>query len=302
MGDLIEFSKDNDTENEILKIFTRLNDFIIFNKDELKKCDNCSYLIDGFYDAYYNFKTGDWKKYNNNRFLKNFNVITYDNNDFVRFINELLYINFYNLSRYNFSSLKKENMMLIMNIRRKFNYLSNYKSKKLIEIMSNPYSRKKIESLDNELEKEEYLINYINNLKDESDNENNKNYEITFSDIECYYINKANECINYKNINVDEFYDETILNTIFKISVIKKYNNILKYKFILVAQHINYISLNIKEELTDLANLINLFIIYKKKINEMTTTDLINILLIMKKNPEDKIVTAVKKYEKNEMR
>ena len=109
-------------------------------------------------------------------------------------------------------------------------------------------------------EKEKYLMDYINNIKENPKKE--EKYEATFYDIEKYYINKAYDFLDYVGLDTEKFNDEKVLNTVLKIRRIEKYNNIDKRKFLEVARTIRYISLTDEQEFTGIANLINLFLVY----------------------------------------
>ena len=64
-----------------------------------------------------------------------------------------------------------------------------------------------------------------------------------------------------------------------------------------VARTIRYISLTDEQEFTDIANLINLFLVYKNKVRELIDNDILKILVIMKKNKIEELSEAIKKYE-----
>ena len=62
-----------------------------------------------------------------------------------------------------------------------------------------------------------------------------------------------------------------------------------------VARTIRYISLTDEQEFTGIANLINLFLVYKNKVRELIDNDILKILVIMKKNKIEDVDEAIKK-------
>ncbi len=64
-----------------------------------------------------------------------------------------------------------------------------------------------------------------------------------------------------------------------------------------VARTIRYISLTDEQEFTGIANLINLFLVYKNKVRGLIDNDILKILVIMKKNKIEDVDEAIKKYE-----
>lgn len=101
----------------------------------------------------------------------------------------------------------------------------------------------------------------------------------------------------YVGLDTEKFNDEKVLNTVLKIRRIEKYNNIDKRKFLEVARTIRYISLTDEQEFTGIANLINLFLVYKNKVRGLIVNDILKILVIMKKNKIEELSEAIKKYE-----
>ena len=63
-----------------------------------------------------------------------------------------------------------------------------------------------------------------------------------------------------------------------------------------VARTIRYISLTDEQEFTGIANLINLFLVYKNKVRGLIVNDIFKILIIMKKNKIEDVDEAIKKY------
>ena len=186
-------------------------------------------------------------------------------------------------------------MSLLIKIRSKYIDLSEYKTKKLIDKIANPFDKEQLDLLSEE-EKERYLMDYIDSIK-EKESPKKEKYEANFQDIEKYYINKAYDYLDYVGVDTEKFNDEKVLNTVLKIRRIEKYNNIDKHKFLEVARTIRYISLTDEQEFTDIANLINLFLVYKNKVRELIDNDILKILVIMKKNKIEELSEAIKKYE-----
>lgn len=226
--------------------------------------------------------------------MEKFDEVTYSDDPETKLVKELIYINLYHASKYIFPSLSVSDMSFLIRIRSKYIDLSEYKTKKLIDKIANPFDKEKLNLLSDE-EKEKYLMDYINNIKENPKKE--EKYEATFYDIEKYYINKAYDFLDYVGLDTEKFNDEKVLNTVLKIRRIEKYNNIDKRKFLEVARTIRYISLTDEQEFTGIANLINLFLVYKNKVRGLIVNDILKILVIMKKNKIEELSEAIKKYE-----
>lgn len=299
MGKVIVFNKNPDSDERLTEIFDKIKEYYIRNRDDIKKDDKIRNLFLDFFNANRKYEMKTWK-INSNRFLEKYDEVTYNDDLKTRIINEIQYINFYYVSEYIFSSLSVNDMSLLIRIRNKYNNLSEYKTKELIDKIANPFDKEQL-SLLSEEEKEKYLKKYIDKIKEKESSKEEK-YEANFQDIENYYINKAYDYLNYVGLDTEKFNDERVLNTVLKIHRIEKFNNIDKNKFLMVARHIGYISLTDEQEFTSIANLINIFLAYKHKVSELNTDDLIKILLIMDKNRQEELDTIIKKYESKEMR
>lgn len=299
MGKVIAFNRNPDSDERLTEIFDKIKEYYIRNRDDIKKDDKIRNLFLDFFNANRKYEMKTWK-INSNRFLEKYDEVTYSDDLKTRIINEIQYINFYYVSEYIFSSLSVNDMSLLIRIRNKYNNLSEYKTKELIDKIANPFDKEQL-SLLSEEEKEKYLKKYIDKIKEKESSKEEK-YEANFQDIENYYINKAYDYLNYVGLDTEKFNDERVLNTVLKIHRIEKFNNIDKNKFLMVARHIGYISLTDEQEFTSIANLINIFLAYKHKVSELNTDDLIKILLIMDKNRQEELDTIIKKYESKEMR
>ena len=293
MGKVIAFNRNPRYDDRIEKIFKQLHGFYTSNKDDIKKNEKMRNLFIEFFNAEQNYCLKKWK-INCDQFLEKFDEVTYSVNSETKLVRELIYINLYHASKYIFPSLPISDMSLLIRIRSKYIDLSEYKTKKLIDKIANPFDREKLNLLSNE-EKEKYLMDYIDNIKESPKKE--EKYEATFYDIEKYYINKAYDYLDYVGVDTEKFNDEKVLNTVLKIRRIEKYNNIDKRKFLEVARTIRYISLTDEQEFTSIANLINLFLVYKNKVRGLIVSDIFKILIIMKKNKIEDVDEAIKKYE-----
>lgn len=293
MGKVIAFNRNPRYDDRIEKIFKQLHGFYTSNKDDIKKNEKMRNLFIEFFNAEQNYCLKKWK-INCDQFMEKFDEVTYSVNSETKLVRELIYINLYHASKYIFPSLPISDMSLLIRIRSKYIDLSEYKTKKLIDKIANPFDREKLNLLSNE-EKEKYLMDYIDNIKESPKKE--EKYEATFYDIEKYYINKAYDYLDYVGVDTEKFNDEKVLNTVLKIRRIEKYNNIDKRKFLEVARTIRYISLTDEQEFTSIANLINLFLVYKNKVRGLIVSDIFKILIIMKKNKIEDVDEAIKKYE-----
>ena len=288
MGKVIAFSRNPGFDDRIEKIFKQLHEFYTPNKDDIKKNEKMRNLFIEFFNAEKNYCLKK-SKINGDQFLEKFDEVTYSDDPETKLVKELIYTNLYYASRYIFPSLSVSDMSFLIRVRSKYIDLSEYKTKKLIDKIANPFDKEKLNLLSDE-EKEKYLMDYIDAIKEE-------NYEATFYDIENYYINKAYDFLDYVGLDTEKFNDEKVLNTVLKIRRIEKYNNIDKSKFLDVARTIRYISLTDEQEFTGIANLINLFLVYKNKVRELIVNDIFKILVIMKKNKIKDVHEAIKKYE-----
>lgn len=293
MGKVIEFSRNPGFDDRTEKIFKQLHGFYTSNKDDIKKNEKMRNLFIEFFNAEQNYCFKKWK-INGDQFLEKFDEVTYSDDPETKLVKELIYINLYHASKYIFPSLSASDMSFLIRVRSKYIDLSEYKTKKLIDKIANPFDKEKLNLLSDE-EKEKYLMDYIDNIKESPKKE--EKYEATFYDIEKYYINKAYDFLDYVGLDTEKFNDEKVLNTVFKIRRIEKYNNIDKRKFLEVARTIRYISLTDEQEFTGIANLINLFLVYKNKVRGLIVNDIFKILIIMKKNKIEDVDEAIKKYE-----
>lgn len=293
MGKVIEFSRNPGFDDRIEKNFKQLHGFYTSNKDDIKKNEKMRNLFIEFFNAEQNYCFKKWK-INGDQFLEKFDEVTYSDDPETKLVKELIYINLYHASKYIFPSLSVSDMSFLIRIRSKYIDLSEYKTKKLIDKIANPFDKEKLNLLSDE-EKEKYLMDYINNIKENPKKE--EKYEATFYDIEKYYINKAYDFLDYVGLDTEKFNDEKVLNTVLKIRRIEKYNNIDKRKFLEVARTIRYISLTDEQEFTGIANLINLFLVYKNKVRGLIVNDIFKILIIMKKKKIEDVDEAIKKYE-----
>lgn len=293
MGKVIGFGRNPEFDDRIEKIFKQLHGFYTPNKDDIKKNEKMRNLFIEFFNAEQNYCLKKWR-INDDQFFEKFDEVTYSDDPETKLVKELIYINLYHASRYIFPSLSVSDMSFLIRVRSKYIDLSEYKTKKLIDKIANPFDKEKLNLLSDE-EKEKYLMDYINNIKESPKKE--EKYEATFYDIEKYYINKAYDFLDYVGSDTEKFNDEKVLNTVLKIRRIEKYNNIDKRKFLEVARTIRYISLTDEQEFTGIVNLINLFLVYKNKVRGLIVNDIFKILIIMKKNKIEDVDEAIKKYE-----
>lgn len=300
MGKVIAFNKKPEFDDRIVEIFEKLEEFYTRNRIDIQRNDKMRNIFIEFFNAKRNYYLKIWKL-NGDEFLEKFDEVTYSDDSETRLVKELIYTSFYHASKHIFPSLSVSDMSLLIRIRSKYIDLSEYKTKKLIEKIANPFDKEKL-SLLNDDEKEKYLMDYIDSIKEKEKTKKEEKYEVTFYDVENYYINKTYDCLDYVGLDTDKFNDENVLNTVLKIRRIESYNNIDKNKFLDVARTIRYISLTDEQEFTGLANLVNLFLIYKSKVRELVANDILRILVIMRKDKIEDLDEAIKKYEKIEMR
>lgn len=295
MGNIIEFNKNPDFDDRIVEIFEQLGEFYTHNRLDIQKNEKIRNLFIEFFNATRNYYLKRWKL-KSDEFLEKFDEVTYSDDNETRLVKKLIYTSFYHASKYVFASLSVSDMSLLIRIRIKYIDLSEYKTKKLIDKIANPFDKEKLDLLSDE-QKEKYLMDYIGTIKEKESSKKEEKYEATFYDIENYYINKACDFLDYVGLDTEKYNDEKVLNTVLKIHKIEKYNNIDKSKFLVVVRNIRYMSLNDEQELTGIANLINLFLYYKNKVRELIVDDILRILAIMKNNKIEEIEEAIKKYE-----
>ena len=293
MGKVIAFNRNPRYDDRIVEFFEKLGEFYTRNRSDIKKNEKMRNLFIEFFNANRNYSLKKWKL-DGEKFFEKFDKVTYSDNPETKLVKELIYTNLYHASKHVFPSLTISDMSLLIKIRSKYIDLSEYKTKKLIDKIANPFDKEQLDLLSKE-EKEKYLMDYINNIKENPKKE--EKYEATFYDIEKYYINKAYDFLDYVGLDTEKFNDEKVLNTVLKIRRIEKYNNIDKRKFLEVSRTIRYISLTDEQEFTDIANLINLFLVYKNKVRGLIVNDIFKILVIMKKNKIEELSEAIKKYE-----
>ena len=263
MGKVIAFNRNPRYDDRIVEFFEKLGEFYTRNRSDIKKNENMRNLFIEFFNANRNYSLKKWKL-DGEEFFEKFDKVTYSDNPETKLVKELIYTNLYHASKHVFPSLTISDMSLLIKIRSKYIDLSEYKTKKLIDKIANPFDKEQLDLLSEE-EKEKYLMDYIDSIK-EKESPKKEKYEANFQDIEKYYINKAYDYLDYVGVDTEKFNDEKVLNTVLKIRRIEKYNNIDKRKFLEVARTIRYISLTDEQEFTDIANLINLFLVYKNKV------------------------------------
>lgn len=294
MGKVIAFNRNPRYDDRIVEFFEKLEEFYTRNRSDIKKNEKMRNLFIEFFNANRNYSLKKWKL-DGEEFFEKFDKVTYSDNPETKLVKELIYTNLYHASKHVFPSLTISDMSLLIKIRSKYIDLSEYKTKKLIDKIANPFDKEQLDLLSEE-EKEKYLMDYIDSIK-EKESPKKEKYEANFQDIEKYYINKAHDYLDYVGVDTEKFNDEKVLNTVLKIRRIEKYNNIDKHKFLEVARTIRYISLTDEQEFTGIANLINLFLVYKNKVRELIDNDILKILVIMKKNKIEELSEAIKKYE-----
>ena len=300
MGKVIAFNRNPEFDDRIVEIFEQLDKFYTRNRIDIQKNEKMRNIFIEFFNAKRNYYLKRWKL-NGDEFLEKFDEVTYSDDSETKLIKELIYTSFYHASKHIFPSLSVNDMSLLIKVRSKYIDLSEYKTKKLIEKIGNPFDKEKL-SLLNDEEKEKYLMDYIDSIKEKEKPKKEEQYEVTFYDVENYYINKTYDYLDYVGMDTDKFNDENVLNTVLKIRRIESYNNIDKNKFLIAAKNILYMSLTDEQEFTEMANLINLFLVYKHKVRELIANDIIRILVTMRKDKIEDLDEAIKKYEKIEMR
>jgi len=294
MGKVIAFNRNPRYDDRIVEFFEKLGEFYTRNRSDIKKNEKMRNLFIEFFNANRNYSLKKWKL-DGEEFFEKFDKVTYSDNPETKLVKELIYTNLYHASKHVFPSLTISDMSLLIKIRSKYIDLNEYKTKKLIDKIANPFDKEQLDLLSEE-EKEKYLMDYIDSIK-EKEKPKKEKYEANFQDIEKYYINKAYDYLDYVGVDTEKFNDEKVLNTVLKIRRIEKYNNIDKNKFLEVVRTIRYISLTDEQEFTDIANLINLFLVYKNKVRGLIVNDILKILVIMKNNKIEELSEAIKKYE-----
>ena len=280
MGKVIAFNRNPRYDDRIVEFFEKLGEFYTRNRSDIKKNEKMRNLFIEFFNANRNYSLKKWKL-DVEEFFEKFDKVTYSDNPETKLVKELIYTNLYHASKHVFPSLTISDMSLLIKIRSKYIDLSEYKTKKLIDKIANPFDKEQLDLLSEE----------------EKESPKKEKYEANFQDIEKYYINKAYDYLDYVGVDTEKFNDEKVLNTVLKIRRIEKYNNIDKHKFLEVARTIRYISLTDEQEFTGIANLINLFLVYKNKVRGLIVNDILKILVIMKKNKIEELSEAIKKYE-----
>lgn len=308
MNKVIEFKKNNNLEvnGQLLYLFDELDKEIkIFVNSIEYDTELFDDLISYFYEVYNKVKNNSYNNVSTTKFLTKFNSITDEKDKTDKLINSLEYIRLYDILKGNLFKADDEIVKLMLYLPWEFDidkeffnnvikYFQNDTMKKSIN--EETYRTKKVNKFleyCDVIEKGYNPILMCNDSKEKTEEISLDRGIMTIDRIYNYYINQANSLRNItENVPSDE-----ILNELEKILLIKKFNNKIQNKFILIARNIDSNCNALIDKLNCISSLVIIFLHFKDKLDIMDINILESMVLYKTMN-EASIENVEEIYER----
>lgn len=308
MNKVIEFKKNNNLEinEQLLYLFDELDKEIkIFVNSSEYDTELFDDLISYFYEVYNKVKNNSYNNVSTTKFLTKFNCITDEKDKTDKLINSLEYIRIYDMLKGNLFKADDEIVKLMLYLPWEFDIDKEFFNN-VIKYFQNDTMKKSINEETDRTKKVNKFLEYCdviekgynpilmcNDSKEKTEEISLDSGIMTIDRIYNYYINQANSLRNITdNVPSDE-----ILNELEKILLIKKFNNKIQNKFILIARNINSNCNALIDKLKCISSLVIIFLHFKDKLDIMDINILESMVLYKTMN-ETSIENVEEIYER----
>lgn len=307
MNKVIEFKKNNNLEvnGQLLYLFDELDKEIkIFVNSSEYDTELFDDLISYFYEVYNKVKNNSYNNVSTTKFLTKFNSITDEKDKTDKLINSLEYIRLYDILKGNLFKAGDEIVKLMLYLPWEFdidkeffnNVIKYFQNDTMKKSINEETDRKKVNKFleyCDVIEKGYNPILMCNDSKEKTEEISLDSGIMTIDRIYNYYINQANSLRNITdNVPSDE-----ILNELEKILLIKKFNNKIQNKFILIARNIDSNCNVLIDKLNCISSLVIIFLHFKDKLDIMDINILESMVLYKTMN-ETSIENVEEIYER----
>ena len=308
MNKVIEFKKNNNLEinEQLLYLFDELDKEIkIFVNSSEYDTELFDDLISYFYEVYNKVKNNSYNNVSTTKFLTKFNSITDEKDKTDKLINSLEYIRLYDILKGNLFKADDEIVKLMLYLPWEFDIDKEFFNN-VIKYFQNDTMKKSINEETDRTKKVNKFLEYCdviekgynpilmcNDSKEKTEEISLDRGIMTIDRIYNYYINQANSLRNItENVPSDE-----ILNELEKILLIKKFNNKIQNKFILIARNIDSNCNALIDKLNCISSLVIIFLHFKDKLDIMDINILESMVLYKTMN-ETSIENVEEIYER----
>lgn len=308
MNKVIEFKKNNNLEvnGQLLYLFDELDKEIkIFVNSSEYDTELFDDLISYFYEVYNKVKNNSYNNVSTTKFLTKFNSITDEKDKTDKLINSLEYIRLYDILKGNLFKAGDEIVKLMLYLPWEFDIDKEFFNN-VIKYFQNDTMKKSINEETDRTKKVNKFLEYCdviekgynpilmcNDSKEKTEEISLDRGIMTIDRIYNYYINQANSLRNItENVPSDE-----ILNELEKILLIKKFNNKIQNKFILIARNIDSNCNALIDKLNCISSLVIIFLHFKDKLDIMDINILESMVLYKTMN-EASIENVEEIYER----
>lgn len=308
MNKVIEFKKNNNLEinEQLLYLFDELDKEIkIFVNSSEYDTELFDDLISYFYEVYNKVKNNSYNNVSTTKFLTKFNCITDEKDKTDKLINSLEYIRLYDILKGNLFKADDEIVKLMLYLPWEFDIDKEFFNN-IIKYFQNDTMKKSINEETDRTKKVNKFLEYCdviekgynpilmcNDSKEKTEEISLDRGIMTIDRIYNYYINQANSLRNItENVPSDE-----ILNELEKILLIKKFNNKIQNKFILIARNIDSNCNALIDKLKCISSLVIIFLHFKDKLDIMDINILESMVLYKTMN-EASIENVEEIYER----
>ena len=308
MNKVIEFKKNSNLEinEQLLYLFDELGKEIkIFVNSSEYDTELFDDLISYFYEVYNKVKNNSYNNVSTTKFLTKFNSITDEKDKTDKLINSLEYIRLYDILKGNLFKAGDEIVKLMLYLPWEFDIDKEFFNN-VIKYFQNDTMKKSINEETDRTKKVNKFLEYCdviekgynpilmcNDSKEKTEEISLDRGIITIDRIYNYYINQANSLRNItENVPSDE-----IFNELEKILLIKKFNNKIQNKFILIARNIDSNCNALIDKLNCISSLVIIFLHFKDKLDIMDINILESMVLYKTMN-EASIENVEEIYER----
>lgn len=308
MNKVIEFKKNNNLEinEQLLYLFDELDKEIkIFVNSSEYDTELFDDLISYFYEVYNKVKNNSYNNVSTTKFLTKFNSITDEKDKTDKLINSLEYIRLYDILKGNLFKAGDEIVKLMLYLPWEFDIDKEFFNN-VIKYFQNDTMKKSINEETDRTKKVNKFLEYCdviekgynpilmcNDSKEKTEEISLDKGIMTIDRIYNYYINQANSLRSItENVPSDE-----ILNELEKILLIKKFNNKIQNKFILIARNIDSNCNVLIDKLKCISSLVIIFLHFKDKLDIMDINILESMVLYKTMN-ETSIENVEEIYER----
>ena len=308
MNKVIEFKKNNNLEinEQLLYLFDELDKEIkIFVNSSEYDTELFDDLISYFYEVYNKVKNNSYNNVSTTKFLTKFNSITDEKDKTDKLINSLEYIRLYDMLKGNLFKADDEIVKLMLYLPWEFDIDKEFFNN-VIKYFQNDTMKKSINEETDRTKKVNKFLEYCdviekgynpilmcNDSKEKTEEISLDRGIMTIDRIYNYYINQANSLRNItENVPSDE-----ILNELEKILLIKKFNNKIQNKFILIARNIDSNCNALIDKLNCISSLVIIFLHFKDKL-DIIDINILESMVLYKTMNEASIENVEEIYER----